>query len=207
MYYGTIRIGASTTVSKHVLMPYLEKIHEKFPNIEIKIVNGLTETIISELRIGNLDILFLNLPMESANNLKIINILEVQDIFIGNKKYYNLTKGKINLHDLKNYPLIFQKSPSNTRAYLNRYLKDNKIKLEPYMEVVSYNLIMDLVAAGFGIAYATREFIKTELNSQSLYEIKVNPKIPKRHIGIVTLNNTIPNFCTNKLVDLITSKE
>ena len=44
--YGVIRIGASTTVSEHVLMPYLEKFHEKFPNIDIQIVNTLTSDTI-----------------------------------------------------------------------------------------------------------------------------------------------------------------
>jgi len=203
--YGSIRIGASTTVSKHVLMKYLEDFHEKFPNIEIKIVNALTETLISELRMGNLDILFLNMPMKEKSNLNVINIMDVQDIFIGNKKYFDLTKGKLNLNELQDYPLIFQKCPSNTREYLNSYLKKNNIKLSPYMEVVSYNLIMDLVSAGFGIGYATKDFIKEELNSKKLYEIDVIPKVPKRYIGVVTLKNTIPNYCVNKLIDLITN--
>lgn len=204
--YGTIRIGASTTVSEHVLMPYLAKFHEKYPNIEIKIVNTLTETLIKDLRNGNLDILFLNLPMKENKDLDIMKILDVQDIFIGNKKYYDLTKGSIKLHDLANFPLIFQKSPSNTREYLDNYLKNNNEKFKPYMEVVSYNLIMELVASGFGIGYATKEFIKDKLNNKSLYEIKVSPNIPKRFIGIVTLNNTIPNFAVNKLITLITKK-
>ncbi len=206
MDYGTIRIGASTTVSKYVLMPYLAKFHEKYPKIEIKIVNTLTETLIKDLRNGNLDILFLNLPMKEAKDLNIMKILDVQDIFIGSKKYYDLTKGSINLHDLENYPLIFQKNPSNTREFLDTYLKENNEKLKPHMEVVSYQLIMDLITAGFGIGYATKEFIASELNNKSLYEIKVSPSIPKRYIGIVTLNNTIPNFCVNKLIALISEE-
>ena len=201
--YGIIRIGASTTVSKHIVMPYLAKFHENYPNIEIKIVNTLTNELIKELRNGNLDILFLNLPMKESKDLKIKKISDVQDIFVSNKKYYDLTKGSVNLDDLPNYPLIFQKSPSNTREYLDDYLKKNNKKLKPSMEVVSYNLIMDLVIAGFGIGYATKEFIKSELKKKDLYEIKVNPKIPKRYIGIVTLNHTIPNFCVNKLINLI----
>lgn len=200
---GIIRIGASATVSKHVLMPQLARFHEKYPNIEIRIVNTLTETLVKELRDGNLDILFLNLPMKEDKDLNIKKILTVQDIFIGNKKYYDLTGGKISLQELTKYPLIFQKSPSNTRAYLDNYLKTNNENLKPYMEVVSYNLIMDLVAAGFGIGYATKEFITSELANKSLYEIKVSPSIPKRHIGIVTLKSSIPNFSVNKLISLI----
>lgn len=200
--YGTISIGASTTVSKYVLMPYLEKFHEKYPNIEINIVNTLTENLIKELRNGNLDMLVLNLPMNEAKDLKIQKVLDVQDIFVGNKKYYELTKGHIKLAELNNYPLLFQKSPSNTRAFLNNYLNENKIKLTPKTEIVSYNLIMDFVKSGFGIGYATREFVKDDLN-KTLFEIKVTPKIPPRYIGVATLNKTIPNYSVKKLVDLM----
>ena len=191
--YGTISIGSSTTVSKHVLMPYLEKFHEKYPNIEIKIVNALTEDLIRDLRNGNLDMLVLNLPMNEAKDLKIQKVMNVQDIFVGNKKYYELTKGNIKLERLNDYPLLFQKRPSNTRTFLDNYLKENNTSLIPKTEIVSYNLIMDFVKSGFGIGYATKEFVKEALN-KSLFEIKVIPKIPSRYIGIATLNKRSPKW-------------
>ena len=203
---GIIRIGSSTTVCKHVVMPYLEKFHELYPKIEIQIVNNLTTNLIKDLRNGNLDILFLNLPMNEDKDLKITPIKDVQDIFVGNKKFYDLTGGKVLLKDLDKYPLIFQKLPSNTRSYLNNYLKDNNTDLRPQLEVVSYNLIMDLVGAGFGIGYATKEFIKQELENNTLFEIKVEPSVPKRFIGIATIEKKIPNYSVKKLIEMINKK-
>ena len=185
-------------------MPYLEKFHEAYPKIDIQIVNNLTNNLIKDLRNGNLDILFLNMPMNEDKDLKIIPLTDVQDTFVGNKKYYDLTKGKIKLKNLDSFPLIFQKLPSNTRTYLNNYLRENNINLTPHLEVVSYNLIMDLVKAGFGIGYATKEFIKTELESNLLYEIEVAPKIPKRFIGIATIDKKTPNYSVKKLIEMIT---
>lgn len=201
---GIIRIGASTTVCRHVVMPYLEKFHELYPKIDIQIVNNLTTNLLKELRNGNLDILFLNMPMHENKDLNIIPINDVQDIFVGNKKYYDLTKGKVNLKELNIYPLIFQKLPSNTRAYLNNYLNSNNVDLKPQLEVVSYNLIMDLVKAGFGIGYATKEFIKNELENKTLYEIEVIPRVPKRFIGIATMDKKTPNYTVKKLIDMMT---
>lgn len=201
--YGNIRIGSSTTVCEHVLMPHLEKFHEKYPNIDIQIVNTLTEDLLKELRNGNLDMLLLNMPMEESKDLKIQKVIDVQDIFVGNKKYYDICNGNLNLEDLNNYPLLFQKAPSNTRKYLDNYLKENNVILHPKTEIVSYNLIMEFVKSGFGIGYATKEFIKDELNNKNLYEIKVTPKVPKRYIGIVTLNQSVPNYSSKKLIDMI----
>lgn len=201
--YGNIRIGSSTTVCEHVLMPHLEKFHEKYPNIDIQIVNTLTEDLLKELRNGNLDMLLLNMPMEESKDLKIQKVIDVQDIFVGNKKYYDICNGNLNLEELNNYPLLFQKAPSNTRKYLDNYLKDNNVILHPKTEIVSYNLIMEFVKSGFGIGYATKEFIQDEINNKSLYEIKVTPKVPKRYIGIVTLNQSVPNYSSKKLIDMI----
>lgn len=200
---GIIRIGASTTVSKYVLLPFLEIFHEKYPNIDIRIVNTLTEDLLKELRTGNLDLLLLNLPMAETKDLKIKKVMEVEDIFVGNKKYFEITKGKVTLEELNQYPLLFQKAPSNTRKYLEDYLKANKVMLSPNMEIVSYNLIMDFIKSGFGIGYATKEFILEELKNKTLYEIKVTPSIPKRYIGAVTLKQTIPNYSVKKLLELM----
>lgn len=205
--YGNIRIGASATVSKHVLMPYLEEFHKKYPNIEINITNNLTENLLTDLRNGNLDMLLLNLPMKESKDLKIIKVTDVQDIFVTNKEFYQMINGMIDLKDLNNYPLLFQKKPSNTREYLDQYLKDNDVELIPKMEIVSYNLIMDFLKIGFGIGYATKEFIKPELARHELFELNVIPKVPKRYIGIVTLKQTLPNFSVNKLIDLMTNKK
>lgn len=107
--YGNIRIGASATVSKHVLMPYLEEFHIKYPNIEINITNNLTENLLIDLRNVNLDMLLLNLPMKETKDLKIEKVIDVQDIFVTNNDFYQKINGKINLIELNNYPLLFQK--------------------------------------------------------------------------------------------------
>ncbi len=205
--YGNIRIGASTTVAKHVLMPFLETFHQKYPHIDINITNNLTENLLNDLRNGNLDMLVLNMPMKEYKDLNIIPIMDVHDIFVTNKEYFAKINGQVALKDLNNYPLLFQKKPSNTREYLDNYLNSNNVKLNPKMEIVSYNLIMDFLKIGFGIGYATKEFIQDELKNKELFELEVIPKIPKRFIGIITLKNTIPNFSVNKLIDIINEKK
>lgn len=201
---GIIRIGVSTTLCRHILMPYLEKFHVQYPNIDIQINNNISNNLIKELRNGNLDILILFSPSTENKDIKIIPIVQVQDVFVGNKESYDLMKGKITLDNLKSLPLIFPNSSSNSRTFLNKYLKDNNIDLKPKLEVVSYNLIVDLIKAGFGIGYATKEFISDELNNKVLYEIKITPNIPKRTIVIATMDKKEPNYSAKKLIEMIT---
>lgn len=203
---GSIRIGASTTVMKHVVMPYIKEFHQLHPKVDIKVSNNLTLDLVKELRNGSLDLLVVNLPMKEQKDLKIIPICTVHDIFIGDKEYYQKTAGKLNIKDLNNYPLVAQQGPSNTRNFLNNYLTENNLSPIIQNEIVSYNLVMDFVKAGFGIGYATKEFIKEDLEKKELYEIEVIPKVPKREIGIVILNKNVPNYSAQKLIEIMTKK-
>lgn len=203
---GSIRIGASTTIMKHIVMPYIKEFHKIHSKVDIKVFNNLTIDLVKELRNGSLDLLVVNLPMKEQKDLKIIPICKVQDIFIGNQEYYKKTKGKLKISELNNYPLVAQQGPSNTRTFLNDFLSKNNLSIEIQNEIVSYNLVMDFVKAGFGIGYATKEFVKDDLVSKELYEIEVTPKVPKRDVGIVILSKNIPNFSAQKLIEIMTKE-
>ena len=200
---GRIHIGASATVTKHYLMPYIEKFHELYPNIDIEITNELTTNLIKDLRNGYIDLLVTNLPMKGNNDLNIENCAKLHDSFACSTKYMEKIKGDISIHDILNYKIVTQKEPSNTRAFLNEYMKNNGIDFKPDIEIVSYNLVVEFVKAGFGVGYVTKEFIKEELENGELFEIKVTPKIPTRDLGIVTLKNNVLNFASSKFIELI----
>ncbi|HCC07008.1 MAG TPA: LysR family transcriptional regulator [Clostridiales bacterium] len=201
---GNIKIGASATVTRHVLLPYIENFHKLYPNIDIEITNHLTKDLLQLLRNGTVDMLVLNLPMQSTKDIDIIPFKEIQDCFVVGKDYKYISANTISLEELKKYPLIFQKKPSNTRTFLDNFLIQNNIELTPKIEIVSYNLVMDFTKIGFGIGYATRDFILKEIEEGYLYEVKTIPTVPKRHIGIAIMSNTVSSFGVKKLLEIIT---
>ena len=123
---GTLKIGASTTVTQHVLLKYLDIFREKYPNVNISITNDLTADLVKLLREGSVDLLILNLPTKDFKDIDVVPFLEVHDTFMVGKKKKNLVLDKINLNNIKE-DFIFQKSPSNTRKYLDNFLNDNNI--------------------------------------------------------------------------------
>lgn len=204
---GTLKIGASTTVTQHVLLPYLQEFQSKYPNVAISITNHLTADLIKLLRNGSVDLLVLNLPMKEQSDLEIKPFLTVHDILAVGEKYVELTTKKHDFSELLGKNFIFQKLPSNTRSFLNHWLLSEKIKVEPKFEVVSFNLVKDMTKIGMGIGYVTREFVKDELSKKELYELAVHPAIPARKIGIVTLNKSVPSFAARAFIELIESNK
>ena len=204
---GVIKIGVNSTLTKEFLLPYLEKFNKSYPKIDIQITNGITSHLINELKNGLIDIVFLNLNNKDyGNDIDIIKCKKIHDIFIASKKYSKLNDKVISLNELKNYPLIFQAKGSNTRNFLDNFLKEKNITLKPNIELASYSLVTEFCKAGFGIGYAVKEFVQKDLNEGKIFSIKIKENIPERYIGFAISNKHLPSFSTKKLIELITNK-
>jgi len=202
---GCIKIGISTTLTKEFLLPYLEKFHSLYPKIDIQIYTNLTSELIPKLRNGLIDIIVLNFNNKNyGNDINIIKCKKINDCFIVNNKYKDLTQKELSLKELNNYPLILQAKPSNTREFLDNIARENGVVLKPNIELASYTLVVEFTKIGLGIGYATKEYIKDALDNKELYELKIKENIPSKYIAIATSKNHIPNFSTKKLIEIIT---
>lgn len=199
---GLIRIGISRTLVKEYLLPYLEEFHNNYPNIKIEIYTNKASELIPQLRNGLIDLVIANLPVKRYKDTDVYNLKKIQDIFVINKNY-KLENKVIDLKDLNKLSLILQPKGTNTRDYLDSIVSQYDVYLEPEMTLASYGLVQDMTKIGFGVGYVVKEFVKDELKSGELIEVKTNPKIPSRYIGLITKNDIIPSFATNKLIELL----
>ena len=204
---GTIKIGISSTLTKEFLLPYLETFHKLYPKIKIEIVTNISSELIPKLRNGLIDIIILNLSGQKyGDDIEIIKCEKITDCFVANDSYKDLINKEITLKDLNNYPLILQSTGSNTRTFLDNFSKEHNIVLKPHIELASYSLVHEFTKIGLGIGYVTENYIKDDLKSEKLYKLKLKEKIPERYIGIALSKNNTPNFCTKKIIEIITKK-
>ena len=62
-------------------MKYIDKFHKMYPNIEIRVVNQLTDVLVQELRNGNLDIVIMATSSQSnIKDLKLNSLTDLNDI-------------------------------------------------------------------------------------------------------------------------------
>ncbi|MCI8461153.1 MAG: LysR family transcriptional regulator [Bacilli bacterium] len=203
---GTIRIGISTTLTRQFLLPYLERFHKEYPRINIQILTNVSSELFNKLQMGLLDIVIVNLPYACNSEIEIKELQEVHDVFIVGNNYKKLVGKKMKLGELANYPLVLQAKGSISRSFLDKFLADNKVTLEPEMNLASFTLVCDFTKIGFGIGYSTKEYIHDALENEELYVLNVEPKIPSRKIGLAYSKKNLPSFCTRKLISIITDK-
>ncbi len=200
---GTIRIGASSTITRYFLAPYLDEFHKKYTKIKVEIYTDMTFKLFDKLKNGLVDLVVLNLPFDSSSNIKIIELIEVQDGFYVNDNFKDLINKNISLKELENYPLLLQSKNSNTGTFLNNVCKDNNVNLKPNMTLAGYSLVYEFTRIGFGIGYLTDRFILNE-DRNKLHKLNIIEKIPKRHLGLAYSKVNLPTFATKELIKIIT---
>lgn len=194
---GTLKIGASTSITENYLMPYINKFHKLYPKVEIKIINNLTDTLLQDLRNGNLDIVIGSEAIKENHDLKFTPLQDIEYIFISNE---NLN---LSLEEILNHKLIIQTAPSITRTIFDNFIKENNLTYNKYMEVVSHRLVVEFVKNGMGIGLATKQFILNDLKDKRLYEIKMKENLPKRKIGYTIVKSYSPSYTVKEFIKLL----
>ena len=194
---GVLKIGAATSLTENHLMKYIAKFHRLHPNIEIKIINNLTDNLLSDLRNGNIDIVIGSKPKENKD-LKFKELFDSEYIFVSNKKI-----DKTN-YDVLNDKLILQVYPSVLRSTFDEYLKNNKLTANISMEVVSHKLVVESVLAGLGIGLVVKEYVTDELNNGKVYEINTNVNVGIREVGYIIKDNYIPTYAVKEFIRILT---
>lgn len=198
---GEVRIGISTTLTKLLLIDVIDKFHKDYPNIDIKITNNLTSDLILDLQRGKLDFIIFNESDMKESNVEIKTIKKIRHGFIYNPDFYEDT---VNLDNINNYPLILQKKESNSRKFLDSYMLKNSIILNPKMEVVSQDLVLEFTNIGLGFGFCMIDLAKK--NYPKLKELKINKDIPKININIATNKGENLTFATKKFLEYLDKK-
>ncbi|MDP4093770.1 MAG: LysR family transcriptional regulator [Bacillota bacterium] len=196
---GEIRIGISDTLCKHYLLPYLKLFNTLHPSIKVHVVCPTTLDIIKLLKTGKIDFGIINLPY-TDNQLEFKTIMEVQDCFVAGQKYKHLSKKILPIREIIGNPILLLEKNSNSRLFIDKYFEDNSITVTPDFELGNIDLLVQFAKYDFGISCVIKNFVKDELESGKLFEIKPAEKIPPRNIGVTWLRNVPLSYTAKELI-------
>lgn len=201
---GELKIGVGDTISRCFLLPYLEKFHNKYPSIKLKIVNRTTFELCNLLISGEVDIAICNLPIEEST-IEVKKLMDIHDIFVCGEKYKNKINSSLSFNEIINYPLILLENKSNSRRYVEKYILSKGIKIEPEIELGSHDLLLEFARINLGISCVVKEFSQEYLENEILYEVEMIDEIPKRGIGICFLKSVSLSPASKKFVEILES--
>ena len=187
---GQIRIGASDTICRYFLVPYLEKFHKEFPSAHIKVTNETSVKCVELLESGQVDCIVINYPNSHLSNLySIKKIKSFKDVFVANNAFAELRDKKVSFREMLNYPILMLEKNTTTSEFLHSLFQQHELDLVPEIELTSNDLLLDLAKIGLGIAFVPDYCLPK--SSDELFCLDMEDELPTRELAIV-YNNRVP---------------
>ncbi len=187
---GQIRIGASDTICRYFLVPYLKRFHREFPNVHIKVTNQTSIRCVDLLENGQVDLIFTNYPNSYLSNMYTIKkIKRFHDVFVANDSFSSLRSRNLSLAQLLEHPILMLDKKSTTSEFLHSLFQQHQLDLVPEVELSSNDLLLDLAKIGLGIAFVPDYCINE--SSDDLFIVGTKNTLPEREI-VAAYNTHIP---------------
>ena len=187
---GQLHIGASDTICRYFLLPYLREFHKAFPNVPIKITNATSIRCVNLLDQRKVDLIVTNFQNTHLNHAYIQKtVCNFSDVFIANPAYFDLDQQEIPFEQLQQYPIMMLDRNSTTSEFLHNLFLQHQLELIPQVELSSNDLLIDMARIGLGIAFIP-DFCLSRDDSD-LIILHTKEKMPTRQI-VVSANTMLP---------------
>ena len=187
---GQIRIGASDTICRYFLVPYLEKFHKAFPSAHIKVNNQTSIKCVEMLESGQVDLIVVNYPNNYLSNVSSIKKIKTfRDVFIANESFHELKGKKLTYKQLSQYPILMLDRHSTTSEFLHRLFQQHQLDLVPEIELTSNDLLIDLARIGLGIAFIP-DYCMTG-GQKGIFVVETKEELPEREL-VIAYNEQMP---------------
>lgn len=187
---GQLRIGASDTICRYYLVPYLQNFHKNYPGVHIKVTNQTSTHCVDLLEAGQVDLIVTNFPNSKLpTRMTTIPIHQFQDIFIASREYFpQLIEKPLHLKELLEHPILMLDRKSTTSEFLHNLFQQHQLDLVPEIELGSNDLLIDLANIGLGIAFVPNYCVD---QNSALFQVQIIEQLPTRQL-VIAHNTHIP---------------
>ena len=185
---GQLRIGATDTICRYLLIPYLNQYHKLYPKVHIRIINQTSLKCVDLLESGQVDLIATNYPNSRMGNREQLQVIsEFHDVFTASRAHYpQLENRRVSLKEIQNYPILMLDRHSTTNEFLHQMFRREQLELIPEIELDSNDVLLDLASIGLGLAFVP-EYCLTD--HDKLFPITLAEEMPSRKVVIATAGN------------------
>ena len=191
--FGHLRIGATQTLCKNLLMSYLNIYTREHPNIRLSINTMHATKAYERLEDKKIDLALLYKRDTNFKDINYIPLLDIHICFVASKKYLEYFNQVFsdNPDYFANGNIMIVDKKNTIRETVDTVFEKNNIVPRQILEINNMEMCIDLAKNSVGIAVAVKEFIHNELKSEELVEIPLKFKFPKKSVGFAYNKNNL----------------
>lgn len=167
---GQISIGVSHTRGRFLLPAILPVYKEKFPNIELHLVEGNSSELSTYLIRGDIDLIIDLLPFK-AENVEIVPICEEEILLVvpdqildhyfpgRQEEVQALLENNADVNLLKDCPYLLINKGNRVRTIADEIFEDAQLTPHIILETENIETVLALALKGMGITFYPRMFV------------------------------------------------
>lgn len=199
---GHIRIGIVPTAAQFLLPPAARELMRQAPEVTLKTVVGLVDTLRPLLRAGELDLM---VGTESPREAGFVSQLLSEDtIVVAASAKHEILRGRPTLRDLCNYRWVLQPPGAPTRDWLDHTF-DRKHLPRPRVQVESTMLLMlpALIAETGLLSFISRHHLERADGHAQLREVPIKETTMRRRLVVTHRENSYLPPAAQLLISLL----
>ena len=198
---GQLRIGATDTICRYLLISYLNQYHKLYPKVHIRIINQTSLKCVDLLESGQVDLIVTNYPNSRMGNREQLRVIsEFHDVFTASRAHYpQLENRKVSLKEIQDYPILMLDRHSTTNEFLHQLFRREQLELVPEIELDSNDVLLDLASIGLGLAFVPEYCLK---DHDKLFPITLAEEMPSRKVVLATAGNVPITQAAREFVQL-----
>lgn len=193
---GQLTLGVSHTRGRVILPEVLPIYKERFPNIDLKLVEGKSSELANDMLHGEVDLIIDMLPFK-VENVETVPICEeeillvVPDAVLERTYPGKLEEIKTQLEEktdfslLKECPFLLLNAGNRVRTISDEIFEDSQMTPNIVLETENIETVMALAARGMGITFYPRMFMSGQ---QPIHQMMRNKMMEKTHLNFYTLD-------------------
>lgn len=191
-----VRVSVSRSMAMAHMPGLFHANHQRHPEVVCKISYNPSESILTALDASEIDIGVLCPPSPLPETVKVTH--QFKDTFeliapaaLATKAATFKRRDRL-LHWLQQQPWLMITSTTNTGKGLRRWMKRQLLAVEPTMELDSFDLIINLVASGFGLALVPRRALALYRRKETLGTIALPERFERDIVAITRKHRKLP---------------
>ncbi|MCP4300741.1 MAG: LysR family transcriptional regulator [Gammaproteobacteria bacterium] len=180
---GRLRIAAISSAN-YFAPKLLGTFHQRFPDVSVSMDVTNQTSVVKQVIDNEVDMAIMGQPPSQAN-LEAVAFMDNPLIIVAPPDHRLAVRKRIALKELEKEVFLIREPGSGTRGAMQRFFREQKLKLTTGMEMGSLSGIKQGVQAGLGLGLLPRGAVEVELMLRHLVELKIKGLPIRRHWYVV----------------------
>ena len=200
--WGSLAVGASTTIGIYLLPAVMGDYHARYPAITLTLIIENTDLVLERLRAGTLDLALVEGPV-SGDDVIVEPYREDELVLVTAPTHPLALRGSATAADLATVPFLMREVGSGTREIVEASLRAHGVTRIAAMELGHTEAIKHGVAAGLGVSILSVLTVQREVADGTLALVRMADLTVTRTLWLVQRREARPSSAARAFLPLL----